>query len=182
MATALAVDSWSLRPHHAGGGCRGGPNAGPFPLLIGMSTRPGGNGIEPRGSGAARLQLALVALAAGAVLLTALAPAPAPRLSGRAPAALPARADDGFVTDVAALARALPPDTPVDVVAPPEHQAVSSWYWTMAAFEAPHLVWQSAGGSARAAASWRLMRQDAQHPGREWRCAVCGREWCLWTR
>ena len=127
-------------------------------------------------------ELALAALAIAAMVWTALAPGALPRLTGRAPTTLPAHLDDGFLADLATLAPDVPEGAAVEIAAPEAQRDVSSWYWTMAAFEQPSLVWVRAAPTPSRRASWRLARAGGPMDGSGWARVACGREWCLWRR
>jgi len=127
-------------------------------------------------------ELALAALAIAAMVWTALAPGALPRLTGTAPASLPARLDGGFLADLATLARDVPEGAVVEIAVPDARRAVSSWYWTMAAFERPLLVWVPAAATPSRRAPWRLAPTGNPTLGPGWERMACGREWCLWRR
>ncbi len=121
-----------------------------------------------------------VALAAAAVLVTLARTGDRPATRHAPPPVPPAALDPGFLADLRSLARRLPLDVEIAVLAPPDARDRASWYWTMAAFTAPGHTWTQMRG---AGSPQRLMlaRRNAVAEG-GWVEVTCGSEWCLWAR
>ena len=121
----------------------------------------------------------LVSLAAAVVLAGILAPAGSGSVPGPAPTPLPAELDTVFLHDLVRLTLYPPEDAVVEIVPPGDRSSISSWYWTMAAFRYPELVWTVRHGRPRG--DWAVCPADLTLE-RPWRKVRCEEAWCLWHR
>ncbi len=121
----------------------------------------------------------LLSLAAAAILISSLAPAGGGAAPGPPPKPLPASLDPGFLRDLGTLA-AFPPEDAVVTVVPPEHRgSIASWYWIMAAFAHPEMVWMLERSVP--SGDWAVCPLTISLE-RPWRKVRCQKEWCLWHR
>jgi hypothetical protein len=101
--------------------------------------------------------------------------------SGMPPASRPAALDPEFRAALPELVAPLEEDEAVGVTAPPARRAVSSWYWTMAAFDVPRLRWSRVEEGGDFTGRW-LVAPAGTRGWDGWRPSSCRRGWCLWVR